>query len=349
MIDQAIPPAPGVSADDIPLRLAYEAHRNTSHVPDKRAAQEQAGYVGQMQADWSYLLGATGADLATLIPEFHRYREGYASKKVACLFAAAKTASPIITGPANFPTARNRKRCETEMRRVTELIDFRQRALRAIVRKLRPDDGGPVKSNDPEAVKKLAAQLAAAEQQQARYKRINAAHRAYLADPASLDTASLSAEDKKAVREYKPKYSWEPHPVPPYRLTNNNANIRRIEARIAELKRMKASPRTEVAYTDGIKVVEDPDIARVQIVFPGQPDAKVRARLKSSGFRWAPSAGAWQRHLNHAGRAAAVTALESIHVRRLDEQPEPVAEPPADAEVPGLLVELTEDVPEDAE
>ena len=37
----------------------------------------------------------------------------------------------------------------------------------------------------------------------------------------------------------------------------------------------------------------------------GKPDADTRAELKSSGFRWAPSVGAWQRQLtDNAIRAA---------------------------------------------
>ena len=42
-----------------------------------------------------------------------------------------------------------------------------------------------------------------------------------------------------------------------------------------------------------------------QVFFDGKPDADTRAELKSSGFRWAPSVGAWQRQLtDNAIRAA---------------------------------------------
>ena len=44
---------------------------------------------------------------------------------------------------------------------------------------------------------------------------------------------------------------------------------------------------------------------RLQVFFDGKPDADTRAELKSSGFRWAPSVGAWQRQLtDNAIRAA---------------------------------------------
>lgn len=45
---------------------------------------------------------------------------------------------------------------------------------------------------------------------------------------------------------------------------------------------------------------------RLQLIFEEKPDANQRQELKSNGFKWAPSQGAWQRQLNqNAIRAAA--------------------------------------------
>ena len=62
-----------------------------------------------------------------------------------------------------------------------------------------------------------------------------------------------------------------------------------------------------------IKIVEDPEHARIQLYFPGKPNQATRDKLKSSGFRWAPSEGAWQRQLNNAGRYAAEQVLKALH------------------------------------
>ena len=44
---------------------------------------------------------------------------------------------------------------------------------------------------------------------------------------------------------------------------------------------------------------------RLQVFFDGKPDEATRTELKISGFRWAPSVGAWQRQLtDNAIRAA---------------------------------------------
>ena len=43
---------------------------------------------------------------------------------------------------------------------------------------------------------------------------------------------------------------------------------------------------------------------RIQIMFDEKPDEALRSELKSRGFRWAPSQGAWQRQLNANGMYA---------------------------------------------
>lgn len=61
----------------------------------------------------------------------------------------------------------------------------------------------------------------------------------------------------------------------------------------------------------GGEVVANADDNRLQIFFAGKPGEDLRHELKSRGFRWAPSVGAWQRQLtNNAVYAAkAVVAL----------------------------------------
>ena len=91
---------------------------------------------------------------------------------------------------------------------------------------------------------------------------------------------------------------------PAYELQNNNANIRRIRGRIAELKkRTESTP--EGWEFDGGRVVVNTAENRLQIIFDGKPNADVRTELKGESFRWAPSQGAWQRQLtDNAMRAA---------------------------------------------
>ena len=70
--------------------------------------------------------------------------------------------------------------------------------------------------------------------------------------------------------------------------------------------------RVETTRQDGVKIVENLEINRLQIFFPGKPSAEMRDKLKRGGFRWAPTEGAWQRQLNNSARYAADYALKGL-------------------------------------
>ena len=114
-------------------------------------------------------------------------------------------------------------------------------------------------------------------------------------------------------REYKPQYSWEPHPYPPYALTNNNAEIRRMRDRVDELKKRadaadEATEQEEAQAEDAslpARIVRNAAEGRLQILFAEKPSAEIRGEMKASGFRWSPRNEAWQRQLtDNAVRAA---------------------------------------------
>lgn len=123
-------------------------------------------------------------------------------------------------------------------------------------------------------------------------------------DPvADLDARLAILKARREAIKARPHESFE--------LSNLGANIRRLEKRREQLAALKASARAE-RMVGAVKVVEDPEIARIQLFFPGKPDEVTRAKLKAAGFRWAPSEGAWQRQLNNSGRYAAAQVLKEI-------------------------------------
>jgi hypothetical protein len=79
-------------------------------------------------------------------------------------------------------------------------------------------------------------------------------------------------------------------------LTNNNAEIKRLKARIAEVTKYQ-----EVGFSgwefDGGTAEANTDMNRLQLFFNEKPDERQRALLKANGFKWAPSQAAWQRQL----------------------------------------------------
>jgi hypothetical protein len=90
---------------------------------------------------------------------------------------------------------------------------------------------------------------------------------------------------------------------PPFSLSNNNAEIRRLKGRVAELEREAARVAVaDEAYLPGVRLEENKEDARLRLFFEGKPDSEVRALLKKNGFRWSPTNEAWQRLLNANAR-----------------------------------------------
>lgn len=287
-------------ANDIPLSLAVNAFSGTSFSPEKRGASYRKDYADTLAADYEKMRShaETGGTLDMLDAEFERYRAGYRKRMTAWLNSHSRCISSMITGPSNFPVRRAQKRNDIEHRRLTELIEFRGYAMRTVIRNLRPDLR-PIMAGDADAIERLQAKLHELETRQAKMKAINAAHRAYKKKPESLLEADLSEQEKATIRNYEPRYSWEPHPFAPFELTNNNATIRTTQARIEQLMKAKATPDKAIECASGLRVEDCPADNRVRLFFPGKPDASVRDTLKSNGFRWSPTIGAWQAYRNH--------------------------------------------------
>ena len=94
-------------------------------------------------------------------------------------------------------------------------------------------------------------------------------------------------------------------------MQNNLANIKRCQQRVDELKKTKEKGSSETDY--GVfKAIENTDLMRIQIVFDGKPGEVIRGILKSNGFRWAPSQGAWQRQLTSNGEYALGRVVEEL-------------------------------------
>lgn len=176
---------------------------------------------------------------------------------------------------------------------------------------------GGISSDDPEAVVKLREDLAKLENAQRLMKLANAAIRREKknGEPAQLSAVMkiLRCSEARAQELLKPDFCGRVG-FPDYRIKNNGANIRRIEARIASLSR-RPTEDVERELEGGVKYREDVAENRLMLIFPSKPSEQVRQVLKRCGFRWAPSNGAWQRQLNNGARQAAEWALQQIRER----------------------------------
>lgn len=210
----------------------------------------------------------------------------------------ARCPSILISGGGNFPVRKKEKQNAARDRNLEEW-----NYLQGLLDKIRSVGTGGISSDDPQAVEKLEAKLATLEKHQEMMKAANAAIR--MKDPAKGDAklAELGYTPEDIAKLRAPDFCGRIG-YPAYELQNNNANIRRIRGRIAELK--KRTENTPEGWEfDGGRVVVNTAENRLQIIFDGKPDADIRTELKGEGFRWAPSQGAWQRQLtDNAMRAA---------------------------------------------
>ena len=210
----------------------------------------------------------------------------------------ARCPSILISGGGNFPVRKKEKQNAARDRNLEEW-----NYIQGLLDKIRSVGTGGISSDDPQAVEKLEAKLAALEKHQEMMKAANAAIR--MKDPAKGDAklAELGYTPEDIAKLREPDFCGRIG-YPAYALQNNNANIRRIRGRIAELKkRTESTP--EGCEFDGGRVVVNTTENRLQVIFDGKPDADVRTELKGEGFRWAPSQGAWKRQLtDNAMRAA---------------------------------------------
>jgi hypothetical protein len=159
-----------------------------------------------------------------------------------------------------------------------------------------------ISSDDPMAVEKLTKKLDKLTAMQERMKEANKAIRMkdQVKGNARLAELGYSAEDIENVR--KPDFCGRVG-YPAYMLQNNNAEIRRLKTRIEDLQR-KADQEPEAWTGEGWTAETDLDDNRIRVYFDSKPDEGTRAILKGYGFRWSPSAGAWQRQNTAAGRSA---------------------------------------------
>lgn len=201
---------------------------------------------------------------------------------------------PILIGHHSEKRDRNyrRKACAN----IDKSVELNRAAGEAEARAAAIGTGG-VSSDDPDGIEKLTEQL---NERKAKQEKMGTANKLVR----KKDKPGLIAMGypERLVDKWLTEPSWggKFRAYEPYELSNNSANIRRIEDRIKLLGQNAERETREEDYQGVVKMIENAEANRLQLIFPGKPSAEVRTKLKKSGFRWSPSEGAWQRHLNNS-------------------------------------------------
>lgn len=209
----------------------------------------------------------------------------------------ARVPSVMIAGPSNFPVRKKEKQNAAMDSNMQEWRD-----IQGLLDKIRSTGRGGISADDPEAVSKLQEKLSGLEESQETMKAANAYYRKHKTLDGCPQLTPEQVEKLKA--DMAQGWHLEGKPFASWALSNNNAEIHRVKARIESLTRKADTPFTGWEF-DGGKVEINKEENRLQIFFDEKPGPDTRAELKGQGFRWAPSAEAWQRQLtDNAFRAA---------------------------------------------
>lgn len=217
--------------------------------------------------------------------------------------------SILICGGGNFPT---RKKEKQNSRRESHHAELEH--IQNILNKLE-SFGSVIKSGDCDAIDRLQEKLEKLTAFQDKAKKVNAFFRKYK----TLEGCTLLTDEQKEklMAEINDiRFPLRDKPYPSYFTTNNAAEIRRLKARIDQLTKEKnresCEKSVEISQDESVKVIENTDLMRLQILFDDIPTSEIRDILKSNGFRWSPSNKAWQRILNDNARYAAKEVIELI-------------------------------------
>lgn len=208
---------------------------------------------------------------------------------------------PILVG--HHSEKRHRKALEKHDSKMRKAFEAGSKAEYYERRADAAEKNQAISADDPDALPKLEAKIQEAQEDHAKMVKANKLIRQ--GDLKGL--FHLLGEDR-AREILKPDYMNRTG-FPEYALKNSNATIRRMKDRLEELQDRFEGQDAEYKI-NGIRVLENVRDNRLQIFFETKPSDEMRTRLKTNGFRWARSVGAWQRQLTNGARHAAEQVLK---------------------------------------
>jgi hypothetical protein len=157
-----------------------------------------------------------------------------------------------------------------------------------------------ISGDDPEALQRYEQKLAKLEKAQEFMKAVN---KAWKKGKSALMALGLSEEESERLANGTNK------PIPTWRLSNNNAQIRIVKEKIETIKKLDSMEAENIKFKGGEMVI-NVEINRVQFLFDEIPAPEIRALLKSHGFKWSPREKAWQRQRTPNGIRTAKYLIE---------------------------------------
>lgn len=287
---------------DLPADAAAHAYDGTSFDPEKRGESLRRGYAERITSFAEYLDEV--AEQATdeqKEAELDRYRENMRAAYLRYIGAHSRCVSSYIVGGSNFPVRRAERANQAEHNAYGAILELDEKARKSVVKRYgAPDPNAPIRSSDPDAIERLNAKLDTCRKVQERMREANKVIRAVKdKDACVAKLQELGFTEAKARELLTPDFMGRIG-FASFELSNNNAEIHRLQKRISEIEAMRERAQDDDGCGEGeggIRYEVDGDAARVKLYFPDKPDEGTRAKLKASGFRWSPRNKAWQAYI----------------------------------------------------
>ena len=202
-----------------------------------------------------------------------RAQSAAAKAQAACATAeqimnAIPMGQPILVG---HHSERRHRRDLARLKRASQTAYEQGEKAKALSRRAE-QDSDQISSDDPKAIEKITARIGRLEQRRNQYK-----------------------EDNKRLRKEGKKDRVHPG----YTFSNLSAEIRRLKKRIEQLKKAQLRPEAAPEVHEDFSIEECKADNRLRIIFKDRPAKEICKQLRSLGFVFARSAGAWQRRLDN--------------------------------------------------
>lgn len=271
--------------------LAYRSFYWTSFSPEKRGEQTIKEHEEQLNND---LINMPDE-------EKERYISNYKKYFSAWLSAHSRCASSAITGGSGFNVRRAEKANASEHKRMIEFLEWREKALKAIAKKI--EENKPQSVKNSENWERLKANILSSA---ATIHGINTGiERGYskalfvsniyqkvetYAKHGEVEIVSAAIDEIRKFNETMSVVITERHKF--FKLLEMAENVKATKESNSEREN------SEITIPGG-KVIQNWKENRLQIIFDSKPDYDTIQELKKWGFKWAPSSMAWQRFNNN--------------------------------------------------
>lgn len=262
--------------------IARRAFYWVSFNPDGRGDRTRKEFGEILENDVQYLTenGAT-------TEQVEQYKVKFKSLFLSWLSASSRCASSVITGGSGFNVRRAEKANRSEERHYQIFSDWRERAKKGILKSNKP------KTTYMSEIERYTLELEQMRINHEKMKEANKRIKEALKNGTDISNYLMGEMGVAShMIEWTLKFGFG--------LTNNNANMKRVEQRIKDLTAKEAQRMQEPEKSflfDGGEIIFNYEADRIQVKHDTKPTPEKIQELKKSGFKWSPSNQAWQRQL----------------------------------------------------